>query len=119
MPRIGVFRCDESLNVGRVHGEIADRLRCDSNELYGQQWREFLHRDDFQVVERAAVDIAQRRVGTYSVCAVARNQERLYLAITTRIVYDGTAYTGGGSLLLEAWESPRAFVDLKPQEEGR
>lgn len=110
--QLGTFSIDDELNVGAVHGEISHRLGCDSNELNQQGWRPYLLPDDLREMQRMAVNLKVQRLDTYRVCAVAKNQERLYLRLQPYLMTRAPRPTLGGAIVLEAWESPRRFFPV-------
>ena len=110
--RIGIFRCDSTLNVARIDGDIAERLDCDRRDLEVYGWKPYVHSDSQYAIREMAVELAAGCAGRYELQAVSRSRERLHLRIRTFLVRSGEALSVGGAVDILHWSSPRAHMDL-------
>jgi hypothetical protein len=101
------------LNISRIDGDLANRLGCDSEELFGSLWRPFLHPDDWGVIADMISALANGRADRYVLNAVSRTGEQLHLAVRTLVLHDPAVPTRvGGVIDLMHWQSPRRYFDV-------
>jgi hypothetical protein len=111
---MALFRCDEALNISQIDGDLANRLGCDSGELFGTLWRPFLHHEDWPVIDAMIAALASGHAGHYALKAVAKSGDRLHLTVRTLVVHGSDLATQiGGVIDLVECQSPRRYFDLK------